>query len=40
MAQFAVAMYDERTQGIRMAESLQIRGWLETQVRTYGDEAK
>lgn len=28
MAQFAVAMYDERTQGIRMAESLQVRGWL------------
>jgi hypothetical protein len=40
IAQFAVAMYDERTQGIRMAESLQIRGWLETQVRSYGDEAK
>jgi hypothetical protein len=31
MAQFAVAMYDERTQGIRMAESLQVRGWLETE---------
>ncbi len=37
MAQFAVAMYDERTQGIKMAESLQVRGWLETQVRTYDD---
>jgi hypothetical protein len=40
IGQFAVAMYDERMQGIRMAESLQIRGWLETQVRTFGDEAK
>lgn len=38
MAQFAVAMYDERTQGIRMAESLQIRGWLETQVKTYSED--
>ena len=28
MAQFQVAMYDERNSGIRMAESLQIRGWL------------
>lgn len=35
MAQFAVAMYDERTQGIRMAESLQVRGWLDTQVQRY-----
>lgn len=26
--QFAVAMYDERTQNVRMAESLQARGWL------------
>lgn len=40
MGQFAVAMYDERTQGVRMAESLQNRGWLETQVKTFGDEAK
>jgi hypothetical protein len=40
MAQFAVAMYDERTQGIRMAESLQVRGWLDTQVRPYGDSKK
>lgn len=40
MAQFAVAMYDERTQGIRMAESLQVRGWLETHVRTYSDDSK
>ncbi len=31
MPQFMVAMYDERTRGIRMAESLQSRGWLETQ---------
>jgi hypothetical protein len=38
MAQFAVAMYDERTQGIKMAESLQVRGWLETQVKPYRDE--
>jgi len=38
LAQFAVAMYDERTQGIKMAESLQVRGWLETQVKPYGDE--
>jgi hypothetical protein len=35
MPQFVVAMYDERTQGIRMAESLQIRGWLETEVKTF-----
>ena len=28
LAQFAVAMYDERTQGVKMAESLQVRGWL------------
>lgn len=40
MAQFAVAMYDERTQGIKMAESLQVRGWLETQVKSYGDDSK
>jgi hypothetical protein len=40
MAQFAVAMYDERTQGIKMAESLQVRGWLETQVRPYEDSKK
>jgi hypothetical protein len=38
MAQFAVAMYDERTQGIKMAESLQVRGWLETQVKPYSEE--
>jgi len=38
MAQFAVAMYDERTTGIRMAESLQVRGWLETQVAKFGEE--
>jgi hypothetical protein len=40
MGQFAVAMYDERTQGVRMAESLQNRGWLETQVKSFKDEAK
>lgn len=40
MAQFAVAMYDERTQGVRMAESLQVRGWLETQVARYGEGPK
>lgn len=31
MGQFAVAMFDERTTGIRMAESLQVRGWLSTE---------
>ena len=36
MAQFAVAMYDERTQGVRMAESLQVRGWLPTETPPYG----
>lgn len=35
MGQFSVAMYDERTTGIRMAESLQVRGWLETESRGY-----
>jgi hypothetical protein len=40
MGQFAVAMYDERTSGVRMAESLQNRGWLETQVKQFTDEAK
>jgi len=40
MAQFAVAMYDERTQNIRMAESLQIRGWLETEVKSYREDKK
>ena len=40
MAQFAVAMYDERTRGIRMAVSLQDRGWLETEVKSYSDERK
>jgi len=33
MAQFQVAMYDERTSGLRMVESLQVRGWLETEVK-------
>ncbi len=32
MAQFQVAIYDERTSGIRMAESLQVRGWLPVDV--------
>ncbi len=31
MGQFAVAMFDERSTGIRMAESLQVRGWLSTE---------
>jgi len=33
MPQFVVAMYDERTRGIRMAESLQSRGWLDVEVK-------
>lgn len=33
IAQFQVCMYDERLTGVRMAESLQNRGWLETEVR-------
>lgn len=33
MAQFQVAMYDERTSNLRMAESLQVRGWLESETR-------
>ncbi len=40
MPQFAVAMYDERTQGVRMAESLQVRGWLPTEVGRYDDHKK
>lgn len=40
MAQFAVAMYDERTSGLRMAESLQVRGWLDTEVRNSIEEFK
>lgn len=35
MGQFCVAMYDERMTGVKMAESLQVRGWLETQVSQY-----
>ncbi|MBX9940236.1 MAG: hypothetical protein K2Y32_13330 [Candidatus Obscuribacterales bacterium] len=35
MGQFCVAMYDERMTGVKMAESLQVRGWLETQVTQY-----
>jgi hypothetical protein len=37
MAQFAVAMYDERTQGVKMAESLQVRGWLNTETKRYDE---
>lgn len=33
MGQFAVAMFDERTTGIRMAESLQVRGWLSSETK-------
>ncbi len=33
MAQFQVAIYDERTSGLRMAESLQVRGWLTVETR-------
>ncbi|HEY9870718.1 MAG TPA: hypothetical protein V6D08_16245 [Candidatus Obscuribacterales bacterium] len=40
MAQFQVAMYDERTSGIRMAESLQVRGWLPVEVGLQGEEGK
>jgi hypothetical protein len=43
MAQFQVAIYDERTSGIRMAESLQVRGWLPIEVSSSGpppDEGK
>lgn len=40
MAQFQVAMYDERTSGLRMAESLQVRGWLETEVKNPIEELK
>jgi hypothetical protein len=35
IGQFCVAMYDERLTGVRMAESLQVRGWLETNVQRY-----
>ena len=40
MAQFAVAMYDERTQGVKMAESLQVRGWLNTETKKYEQDDK
>lgn len=33
MHQFAVAMYDEMTGMCKMAESLQVRGWLATEAR-------
>lgn len=36
IAQFQVAMYDERSSGIRMAESLQARGWLAIDVTPPG----
>jgi hypothetical protein len=35
IGQFCVAMYDERTTGVRMAESLQVRGWLQTEAPRY-----
>ena len=35
IGQFCVAMYDERTTGVKMAESLQVRGWLSTEVSQY-----
>jgi hypothetical protein len=35
ICQFCVSMYDERLTGVRMAESLQVRGWLETNVQRY-----
>jgi hypothetical protein len=35
IGQFCVAMYDERTTGVKMAESLQVRGWLSTEVAPY-----
>lgn len=38
LAQFQVAMYDERTSGLRMAESLQVRGWLDIEVRNSVEE--
>jgi hypothetical protein len=40
MAQFQVAIYDERTSGIRMAESLQVRGWLPVEVSPRSDDRK
>lgn len=40
MAQFQVAIYDERTSGIRMAESLQVRGWLPVEVSPRADDRK
>jgi hypothetical protein len=33
LPQILVALYDERSSGVRMAESLQARGWLEVQVK-------
>ncbi|MBI4533522.1 MAG: hypothetical protein HY711_06205 [Candidatus Melainabacteria bacterium] len=40
LAQFQVAIYDERTSGTRMAESLQLRGWLPVEVKGQTDESK
>ncbi len=40
MAQFQVAMYDERNSGIRFAESLQVRGWLPVDVNASAEEKK
>jgi hypothetical protein len=33
LPQILVALYDERNSGVRMAESLQSRGWLAVQVK-------
>jgi hypothetical protein len=38
MSQFQVAIYDERTSGLRMAESLQVRGWLSVEVKNSVEE--
>jgi hypothetical protein len=38
IAQFQVAFYDERISGLRMAESLQVRGWLSVEVRNAIDD--
>ena len=40
MPQFMVAMYDERTRGIKMAESLQSRGWLDVEGKPISNPAK
>jgi hypothetical protein len=38
ISQLQVAMYDERTSGLKMAESLQVRGWLSVEVRNAIDD--